>query len=177
MSKQLPKGKTIIDVFTDFMRLLFDSTKTFFKDTEPNGELRWDSISDNIGLVLTHPNGWGSLQQIQLRTAAARAGIIPDTPAGHSSVNFVTEGEATFNFCTTHTEAGRDLKVRHAVPTQCWFADTPRSVASKFWSSMWVVERLISLPTQLSTIGHYGSKSCINPSVSWICYSCRFPIG
>ena len=116
MSKQLPKGKTIVDIFADFMRYLFDSTKTFFKESEPHGELRWNSISDNIKLVLTHPNGWGGPQQAKLRTAAVLAGIVPDTPAGHSSVNFVTEGEANVNFCAANTEAGKYLKVRHAVP-------------------------------------------------------------
>jgi len=116
MSKQLPKGKTIVDVFADFMRYLFDSMKALFIASEPNGELRWDSISDNIELVLTHPNGWGGPQQTQLRNAAIIAGIVPDTPAGHSSVNFVTEGEASFNFCATHTQAGRDLKVCYTIP-------------------------------------------------------------
>ena len=123
MCTQLPKGKTIINVFADFMRYLFDSTKASFKASEPNGELRWDTVSDNVELVLTHPNGWGGPQQTLLRTAAVQAGIVPDTPVGHSSVHFVTEGEATFNFCATHTEAGKNLKVRHAVPAQCWFVN------------------------------------------------------
>ena len=114
ISTRLPKAKTIVDVFADFMRYLFDSTKALFKASEPNGELRWNSVSDNIELVLTHPNGWGGPQQAQLRTAAIRAGIVPDTPLGRSSVHFVTEGEASFNFCATHTHAGRSLKVRRA---------------------------------------------------------------
>ena len=124
MSKQLPKGKTIVDVFADFMSYLFDSTKALLIASEPDGELRWNSISGNIELVLTHPNGWGGPQQTQLRTAAIRAGIVPNTPAGHSSVHFVTEGEATFNFCAAHTEAGRNLKVRRAAPIRCWFTYT-----------------------------------------------------
>ena len=124
MNAQLPKGKTIIDVFADFMRYLLDSTKAFFIDSELDGELGWDSASDNIELVLTHPNGWGGPQQTQLRTAAVRAGIVPDTPAGYSSVHFVAEGEATFNFCAANTEAGRNLKVCYVVPNRCWFVDT-----------------------------------------------------
>ena len=59
MSTQLPKGKTIVAVFADFMRYLFDSTKELFKASEPNGELRWESVSKSIELVLAHPNGWG----------------------------------------------------------------------------------------------------------------------
>ena len=58
MSTKLPKGKTIVDVFADFMRYLFDSTKTLFKTSEKEGEVRWDSVSNNIELVVTHPFGW-----------------------------------------------------------------------------------------------------------------------
>jgi len=115
---ELPKGKTIVDVFADFMRYLFDSTKALFVSSDPNGEARWGSLSNDIELVLTHPNGWGGPQQTQLRTAAIRAGIVPDTPAGRSRVHFVTDGEAKLNFCTAHTQVGENLKVRHIAPTQ-----------------------------------------------------------
>jgi len=121
MSIKMPKGKTIIDVFADFMRYLFDSTKALFKSSEPSGQVRWDSISKSIELVLTHPNGWGGPQQTHLRNAAVKAGIVPDTPAGHASVHFVTEGEASFSFCATHTEAGKNLKVCRTVPAKAVF--------------------------------------------------------
>ena len=103
MSTELPKGKTIVDVFADFMGYLFESTKELFKNSEPNGGLLWDSASDNIELILTHPNGWGGPQQSQLRAAAIKAGIMPDTPDGHASVHFLSEGEASFHFCATNT--------------------------------------------------------------------------
>ena len=112
MSMELPKGKTIVDVFADFMRYLFDSTEALFKSSEPN--VKWDSIS-TIELVLTHPNGWKGLQQSQLRIAAVKAGIIQDTPAEHDRIHFVSEGEASFNFCATNTQAGENLKVCHTV--------------------------------------------------------------
>jgi hypothetical protein len=114
MNNNLPRGKTIVDVFSDFMRYLFDSTKELFISSNPNGNHRWNSVSRKIEFVLTHPNGWGGPQQQQLRTAAVRANIIPDTPEGHARVHFVTEGEASFNFCAAHTHAGENLKVcRH----------------------------------------------------------------
>ena len=118
MSTRLPRRKTIVDIFADMMRYLFDSTKTLFKSSEPNGEIRWDSISKSIELVLTHPNGWGGPQQTQLRNAAVEAGIVSDTPAGHASVHFVTEGEASFSFCATETRVGKNLKVCHPLSTQ-----------------------------------------------------------
>jgi len=120
MSMELPKGKAIVDVFADFMRYLYDSTEALFKSSEPN--VKWDSISV-IELVLTHPNGWKGPQQSQLRTAAVKAGLIQDTPAEHARVHFVSEGEASFNFCATNTQAGESLKVCLTAPTQSWFFD------------------------------------------------------
>ena len=122
MSTKLPKGKTIVDVFADFMRYLFNSTKALFKESEANGALKWDSVSQSVELVLSHPNGWGGPQQKQLRNAAVKAGIVLDTPTGHSCVKFVTEGEASFSFCATQTQAGRNLTVCHSVSTlSCFF--------------------------------------------------------
>ena len=118
MISKLPRGKTIVDVYADFMGYLFESTKALFKSSEPNGELRWSSVSNSIELILTHPNGWGGPQQAQLRTAAVKARIVPDTPAGHSRVQFVTEGEASFSFCATRTQPGRNLKVSHTIASQ-----------------------------------------------------------
>ncbi|KAF9783214.1 hypothetical protein BJ322DRAFT_1110093 [Thelephora terrestris] len=110
MSRDLPMGKTIVDLFSDFMRYLFDSTKSFFVAIESNGEFLWNSATDNIELVLTHPSGWGGPQRDQLRTAAVRANIIPDTPEGHARIHFLTEGEAKFSFCATQTQVGETLK-------------------------------------------------------------------
>ena len=111
MSLELPKGKAIVDVFADFMRYLYDSTEALFKSSEPN--VKWDSIP-TIELVLTHPNGWKGSQQSQLRTAAVKAGLIKDTPTDHARIHFVSEGEASFNFCATHTQVGENLKVCHS---------------------------------------------------------------
>jgi len=117
-----PKGKNHHRYIRRFMRYLFDSAKALFKISEPNGELRWNSISGSIELVLTHPNGWGGPQQTHLRNAAIKAGIVPDTPAGHASVHFVTEGEASFSFCAIHTQAGKNLKVCRTIHAQsCFF--------------------------------------------------------
>lgn len=59
------------------------------------------------------PPEWvGGPQQTKLRTAAIKAGIVPDTPAGRNSVRFVSEGEASFSFCASQTLAGKGLGVR-----------------------------------------------------------------
>ena len=118
MNGDLPAGKTITDIFADFMRYLFDSAKAQFRSSESNGELKWRLVSKSIELVLTHPNGWGGPQQTQLRNAAVKAGIITDTYTGRSRVHFVSEGEASFKFCASHTHEGKNLKVCHTVPAQ-----------------------------------------------------------
>jgi hypothetical protein len=77
MSTNLPKGKTIVDVFADFMGYLFDSTKELFKTSEPNGESTWDSVSNSVELVLTHPNGWSGPQQTTTANRGDQSGDCP----------------------------------------------------------------------------------------------------
>jgi len=145
-----PRGKTTVDLFADFMRYLFDSTEALFKSSEPNGELRWASISKSIELVLTHPKGW---ERAILQTAAVEAGIVPDTPVGRACIYFVTEGEASLNFCATQTQAGKRLKVCRTMPAQSCFFNT-RSPTKKFRSSMWGAEPSTSAPTWFSATSH-----------------------
>ena len=66
MSEKLPKGKPIVDVFADFMHYLSEPTKTLFKASEPNGELRWDSISNSIEFVLRNGQDYHYLQGLHL---------------------------------------------------------------------------------------------------------------
>ena len=120
MSRELPKGKAIVDIFSDFMRYLFDSTMELFISSDRNGRDRWDSVSDHVELVLTHSNGWGGPQQQYLRTAVTRANIVPATPEGHARIHFVTEGKAILNFCVAHARAGEDLKVRRRYRLYCF---------------------------------------------------------
>ncbi|EKM51017.1 uncharacterized protein PHACADRAFT_32060 [Phanerochaete carnosa HHB-10118-sp] len=72
--KPLPLGKTVIEVFGDFLAYLFNCAKR-------------------------HPNGWEGSQQGKMQQAAVYAGLIPDTSAGHARLHFVTEGEASLLYC------------------------------------------------------------------------------
>ncbi|KAI0629325.1 hypothetical protein C8Q77DRAFT_1220485 [Trametes polyzona] len=107
----LPEGKTVLDVFADFMNYLFNCTKRFVTETHASGESLWTSLEDRIEFVLSHPNGWEGLQQSKMRQAAIMAGLVPDTPSGRDRVHFVTEGEASLHFCIRSglaTESVRD---------------------------------------------------------------------
>ncbi|KIM36856.1 hypothetical protein M413DRAFT_31259 [Hebeloma cylindrosporum] len=95
----LPKGKTAIDVFADFLRYLYQCAQKYIEETDPNGISLWENLRPTSEFVLTHPNGWEGAQQGMMRRAAVTAGLIPDNTAGQARLSFVTEGEASLHFC------------------------------------------------------------------------------
>lgn len=106
---QLPRNKSAVEVLGDFMGYLFSCARTYLQDTH-SPEL-WRSVEDNIDFVLTHPNGWEGTQQSQIRHAAVAAGLVSDTPDGHSRLQLLTEGEASLHFCIGNGLASNDITV------------------------------------------------------------------
>ncbi|TFK72406.1 hypothetical protein BDN72DRAFT_957282 [Pluteus cervinus] len=98
----LPPGKTIVDVFTDFLAYLYMCTKTFISEHHPNGPQLWRSVQSTVEIVLSHPNGWEYIEQDKMRRAAIRAGLVPDLDEGLKRVHFVTEGEASLHYCISN---------------------------------------------------------------------------
>ena len=94
----LPPNKVVVQVFADFLAYMLKCASSYIQDTHANGHRLWDSVKNDIHYILSHPNGWEGTEQNQMRRAAVLAGLIPDTPAGHSLVDFVTEGEASLHF-------------------------------------------------------------------------------
>ncbi|KAF6752246.1 hypothetical protein DFP72DRAFT_991107 [Ephemerocybe angulata] len=94
----LPPGKTVVRVLADFLQYLHKCGEAYIKDTHASGRDLWNSVESEIDYVISHPNGWEGYQQSQIRDAIVLAGLIPDTPEGHSRVSFVTEGEASLHF-------------------------------------------------------------------------------
>ncbi|KAG6816742.1 hypothetical protein H0H87_003331 [Tephrocybe sp. NHM501043] len=80
----LPENKTVIEVLSDFLEYLYKCARRYIEETHANGAHLWASLEKNIEFVLTHPNGWEGPQQSQMRRAAIRAGLVPDTLAGRS---------------------------------------------------------------------------------------------
>ena len=105
-----PKGKSIVDLFSDFILYLFNSAVAHIKEAEPTGEVLWENFGPTVDFVLTHPNGWEGRQQEVMRKAVVQAGIFSKEEA-LSRVSFVTEGEASFNYCVTNTKSGELLEV------------------------------------------------------------------
>lgn len=98
MIPPLPPNKSLVQVIADFIGYLFDSAKSYIRQT--HGESLWSTVEQNITYVLTHPNGWGGQQQTTMRRAAVLAGIV--TNEGSSRITFVTEGEASLHFCLSN---------------------------------------------------------------------------
>lgn len=99
----LPKTKTVVDVFADFLGYLYRCALSFIRETHVNGvDLLTPVEINHIEFVLTHPNGWEGAQQTQLRKAVIMGGLVPDTDDGNARVHFVTEGEAGLHFCIRH---------------------------------------------------------------------------
>ncbi|KAF5317127.1 hypothetical protein D9611_003509 [Ephemerocybe angulata] len=94
----LPPGKTVVQVYSDFMAYLLQCVKSYMEQTHPNGVDLWATLSPQAEVVLSHPNGWEGSQQTQMRQAAVIAGLVPDTPAGNERLHFVTEGEASLHY-------------------------------------------------------------------------------
>ncbi|TFK63667.1 hypothetical protein BDN72DRAFT_902221 [Pluteus cervinus] len=95
----LPAGKTLVDVFADYYRFLYESSRAYIEDNYSTGRSIWASVQSDIIFVLSHPNGWEGPEQSRLRRAAVLAGLVPDTDEGRDRIHFVTEGEASLHFC------------------------------------------------------------------------------
>ena len=81
---------------------MYKCARTYIEESHANGPALWTSVESEIQFILTHPNGWEGIQQTQLRQAAIKASLVPDTSAGRSRIAFVTEGEASLHFAIKH---------------------------------------------------------------------------
>jgi hypothetical protein len=113
MIPPLPQEKSVVDLFADFVRYLYQCTKIYIQDTHVSGETLWASVEHRIEYVLSHPNGWEGTQQEQMRKAAILAGLVPDTVEGRARIQFVTEGEASLHFCIQNGLTTQAMKVFH----------------------------------------------------------------
>lgn len=93
----LPLNKSVVEVLSDFMKYLFNCTRTYITDTHSMG--LWYDVANNVDYVLTHPNGWGGAQQSEIRSAAILAGLASDTLGGQSRIQLLAESEANLYFC------------------------------------------------------------------------------
>lgn len=128
----LPAGVTLPRIYGDFLGYLLRHTQAYFEDHILDGKLIWKTYAPTLEVIIAHPNGWGTREQICLRSAAVEAGFTNAADAG-DKVHFVSEAEASVHFCMFHTNLGTQLKVGY--PAICWQwlkFDTGLSARSNF---------------------------------------------
>ena len=108
----LPRSKSALQVFGDFLKYLFRCTRSFIVESHADGPSVWKTVEDEIQFVLSHPNGWEGAQQSKMRKAAIYGGLVPNTDEGKARVRFVTEGEASLHACVMNGLADSVLSVR-----------------------------------------------------------------
>jgi hypothetical protein len=144
----LPKGKTAIDVFADFLRYLYQCAQKYIEETHFNGVKLWENLRPTSEFVLTHPNGWEGAQQGMMRWAAVTAGLIPDGAEGQARLSFVTEGEASLHFCIQKGLTNEAIKVRNLFSQfQCRKAHARSRAAKASLLLTLVAVLLILVPT------------------------------
>lgn len=111
----LPYGKSVCDVFADFLAYLFKCAKDYIEESHAGGSSLWASVQSNTAIVLSHPNGWGGSQQSMMRRAAVQGGLVADSEEGRAKIAFVTEGEASFNFCVQNGLSSEAIKVLYHI--------------------------------------------------------------
>lgn len=86
-----------MEVYTDFLRYIFQSTKEFFGRHVSGVAGTWDRMQNNIVIVLSTPNNWDTGHHRFLRTVAIQAGLVSENDADRR-LEFVTESEASVHF-------------------------------------------------------------------------------
>ena len=111
----LPPNKTVVQVFGDYLRYLYECARLYIQETHASGPELWRSLESHAEFVLTHPNGWEGAQQTQMRRAAIHGGLIRDHPDQYSRIRFVTEGEASLHYCIGNNYASDVIKVLKSI--------------------------------------------------------------
>lgn len=107
-------NKTTVEILADFLAYIYKYTIEFISETNPTGRQILEMPSSNgppIDFVLSHPNGWTGLQQNNMRRAAVLARLVPVGDQGLSRLQFVTEGEASLQFCIATGLGNNVIKV------------------------------------------------------------------
>ncbi|KZT65645.1 hypothetical protein DAEQUDRAFT_676500 [Daedalea quercina L-15889] len=95
-------NKPVLEILADYLAYVLKCSKRFISETSPIGRKILDTEGASalpIDYVLSHPNGWSGPQQNNMRRAAVMAGLVSDSDEGMSRLQFVTEGEASLQFC------------------------------------------------------------------------------
>ncbi|CEH17654.1 hypothetical protein CBOM_04054 [Ceraceosorus bombacis] len=101
---KLPTYKSATEATADFLRLAYRDLMDYIKSRKTMEGLALEQGVD-IELVLSHPNGWESIQQTEMRKACELAGVtnVPQHPV---NITFISEGEASLHYMASQIEEG-----------------------------------------------------------------------
>jgi hypothetical protein len=91
----IPSGLKADDVFAHFLGYVKRHVQDYIDTRYAEGAQIWSSLSPNMDVVLTTPNGWELAQQQRMRAAAETAGLASGEGSG-KRVRFVTEAEVQY---------------------------------------------------------------------------------
>jgi hypothetical protein len=106
----LPQGKSAVDVFADFLKYLNQCARNYITETHIAGKSLL--ASGKVEYILSHPNAWEGPQQALMRNAAVQAGLIKNTGSDRDRISFISEGEASLNFCLEKALTNDLIRVR-----------------------------------------------------------------
>lgn len=93
----LPFGVTAETIAAQFLAYMVSCVGKYIVTRHSNGSEILASLAESIRYVITVPNGWEVAQQQVLRNACIQAGLV--APERADTVSFVTEAEASINYC------------------------------------------------------------------------------
>ena len=88
---ELPFNVDLLKIYSDFLRFLFDHTRTHLELEHGSGP--WLELGNQAEIILTHPNCWNESQQLFLRKAVIAAELVPAN-AVETRLHFFGESEA-----------------------------------------------------------------------------------
>ena len=96
---EIPQDLTIQNIYSTFLRYLFDETGQFIETSLSDGKSIWSQVRGRADFVLCHPNGWEGQYPESLRHAAVEAGLVPSYDEAQRRMTFLSEGEASALTC------------------------------------------------------------------------------
>ncbi|PPQ99000.1 hypothetical protein CVT24_003482 [Panaeolus cyanescens] len=83
-----PFRKSIIDVFADFLRYVFQCATSYIRNTYHHGAALWDSLKHDIHFIISHPNSWEDREHELMRKAVVM---------GEASLHFAINNDLPSN--------------------------------------------------------------------------------
>ncbi|UZJ55704.1 hypothetical protein CBS101457_005024 [Exobasidium rhododendri] len=99
----LPFGVTAETIAAQFLSYMVSCVGAYIQSRHSNGGDVLAQMAESISYVITIPNGWELPQQQVLRNACIEAGMVSQDRA--STISFVSEAEASMNFCAQSSAA------------------------------------------------------------------------